>query len=217
VVTSWGFGFHQEAAGSNALLGSTDARLTAHAAPTTYGRFDFLLRVDRGDGAQIFDVSVDPAPASVDAARAALERALADAVVGSDYGYGEKSTTEATLAAAGLKVEVSGGKLQIVATANGTLEQGLLSTHVIPARMELTVKGANTIVASNGSFENLETIKLGDGANTFVFGNDYWGGGSSALSLAQALPLVDVIARNSPSIPATCSTRARDWCSTSGR
>ncbi|MGD8475608.1 MAG: matrixin family metalloprotease, partial [Burkholderiales bacterium] len=204
IVTQWGFGFHQEASGSTLSLSNATAALTAFAKPTEYGQFDFLLRVDRGDGAEIFDVSVNVgANATNEQALAAIESALAKAVTESNYGYETKATAKDTLAAAGLSVRftdptlgVGGGKLQIVASANGTIEKGLISTHYVPAKLELTVKSANTIVAGGDNFEGVDKIKLGDGANTFVFGNDYWGGGSDALSLAQALPLVNVAARN---------------------
>ncbi len=181
IVTPWGFGFHQAASGA-------DAKLMAHAAATSFGKFDFLLRVDRGDGAEIYDVSVNvPAVATIEEAKQALENALRVAI--GPYGHGP-------LASAGLEVGIADNKLYIIAKANNTLVQGDDTPVVVPAQIELTVKAANTIVASGKDFERVDKIKLGDGSQTFVFGNDYWGGASSALSAAQAIPLVDVIARN---------------------
>ena len=69
---------------------------------------------------------------------------------------------------------------------------------VIPAKMELTVQGSNVIgVNGNSNFEHFDALELGDGANTFVFGNNYWGGGSSiGNNLIQTIPLADMLMRN---------------------
>ena len=50
--------------------------------------------------------------------------------------------------------------------------------------------------ADQKNLQNVEQLDVSSGANTFVFGNDYWGGGNPGSTLAQAIPFVDVLARN---------------------
>jgi len=71
VLTTWGFGFHQSASGTSGILlptQSKDAVLTAFGAPNGYGAIKFLLRVDRGDGASVYEVTLaDTATADLNA------------------------------------------------------------------------------------------------------------------------------------------------------
>lgn len=212
VLTQWGFGFHQEASGSTLPGRSRNAVLTAISAPqpelvtttavapttsNTYAAFSFLLRVDLGDGAEVYDVTV---PADTYADPTALASALGSRLTLAVSAAPAKHTN---LADAGLAVTAVGGKIRITATANGTLET---DGDIVPAQIEMTVGGSlstttgntfgNTVVSGENSFGDLESIKLGSGGQTFVFGNDYWGGQSKLAAAAQAIPLVNVIARN---------------------
>ena len=152
--------------------------------------------VDRGDGPEVHKLIVATVPnPTVDALRDALRLAV-----------------NVSSARSFVTVDVVDGKLRLTALPNGSLDdQG----KVIPATMELTVNSSNTIVAGGESpslltgsligggtksLKNVETFNASTGANTFLFGNDYWDGGKSKLStlnnVAQSVPFVDVVARN---------------------
>ncbi|MFN6399407.1 MAG: DUF4347 domain-containing protein, partial [Planctomycetota bacterium] len=222
VLTTWGFGFHQAASGTKGLLGfitqSRDASLIAYGTlPTTstaYEKLNFLLHTDRGDGASDYVVKLPSGSFTLEDMKGVLGAALYNAaeVPAANGGshvpiaYTPTSLTE-TLAAellkeTGLSVElvtnVLGGHLpstkflQIKVTANGSKDD---DGYVIPAKIEMSVQGANSIVAASSNFENIDEIKISAGANSFVFGNDYWGGTKKVYSVAQAIPVADVIAR----------------------
>lgn len=42
-------------------------------------------------------------------------------------------------------------------------------------KWKMTAKEIDTVVAEKDYFGTIENIEVGDGAQTFVFGNDYWG------------------------------------------
>ena len=224
IVTQWGFGFHQSNKGTKAVTGGAalgalnNAELIAYGTPdsptatVSYEAFTFLLRVDRGSGGIDYSVALPGGNYTLEQSKNVLARAVYKAVFNADapgVATAELGSTEAQkLEQVGLSVDLSTNILdghlpstkflRIVATPNGALDNGTFGAFhkVIPASLELTVNKPNTVVAGGDNFEELEDIKLGDGANTFVFGNDYWGGGSDALSVAQAIPLVDAVARN---------------------
>jgi len=124
VLTQWGFGFHQEAIGSTLPGFSRNAVLTAISAPqpepvtttavppttgNTYAAFSFLLRVDRGDGAEVYNVTV---PASTYADPTALSSAVTialKAAVKADPWKHTDQTGNGDLAKAGLAVTVVRG------------------------------------------------------------------------------------------------------------
>jgi len=62
--------------------------------------------------------------------------------------------------------------------------------------------GSPTLGSAHLGSDNLDTyvsqLSLwGSGAQTFVFGNDYWGGGRNALlNFAQAIPFAEILARS---------------------
>ena len=185
VVTEYGFAFHQAAEGTNGFItnniwpDSTNAVLTAFEKPQKpadgYSALDLRLWVDRGSGPVVYDLTLPAMDSDSDIADVIdqLELALVAAVPG----VANKTELQDE---AGLIVEVKGrflglldrGKLQIIATPDLTLTDG---GKIKPAKLELTVKAPNTIVADT-DFKQITNIKLGEGANTFVFGNDYWGG-----------------------------------------
>jgi hypothetical protein len=223
VLTTWGFGFHQAAIGTKGLmvptLQSRDAALIAYGTTsptdkTEYKDLNVLLHTDRGDGASRYVVTLTGGNYTLEEAKNALGVALYNAAKVRDL-LGKHTpipttsssllnTTQAAdlLKETGLSVELVrnglGGLLtstkflQIKVTANGSKDD---DGYVIPAKIEMSVQGANTIVSAGSNFENIDKIKISAGANSFVFGNDYWGGTQKVYSVAQAIPVADVIAR----------------------
>ncbi|MCP3977698.1 MAG: hypothetical protein GY716_00010 [bacterium] len=208
VATQWGFGFHQSVTGSSLLdnptVPRTTAVLTANTRPKpgdgdSFAAVTFLLRVDRGDGEVIYKV-VLPGGAHADR-EAVLRQALitaANNLPGGNFNIpgGDAAELEAQT---GLKVRSTIGvhsKLEIQATADGTLDR---SGNTKKATIHMTVNTPNTVAAGKGSFNHVEKLTLGSGGNHFVFGNDYWGASTAASvtnTIAQSVPLVNVIARN---------------------
>ena len=186
VVTEWGFGFHQTSQGQTVakpavgepISAEADADLLACGAVRLghqISPLSFRLWVDRGDGAKVYDLTL-PA-AAYNKAAGAME------VLNDRLGN-----------LAGLYAWVDDdGKLGITARPNGTLDD---NGKIIPAKIELTVKAPNTVVAGGeGNFGNFEKLNVSSGANTFVFGNDYWGGTSALTKAFGFLPFADVAAR----------------------
>ena len=185
MLTEWGFGFHQVAvgqavnnppAGVDPLTSEANATLTASGRPVvgSRGPLAFMLHVDRGNGGKTYTVSLDATQEGTELVER-LRQALFVAAGVADV------TTLAQVT--GLSVGMDGNKLQIRATPNRSLGD---DGKVKPARMELTVKTPNTVVAGGeGNFASFEELKVSSGANTFVFGNDYW---ERASGLALELP-----------------------------
>jgi hypothetical protein len=117
------------------------------------GDLNFLLWVDWGDGVIVRPVTLEKGDYSTAAA-------VADTL--------SQKLNVPQISVKVVKIGLLGGDgLQITATPAVSCQ----------ARMELAVKARNTVVAGLGDgtgFENVEVIKPGSGANTFVFGNDYW-------------------------------------------
>ncbi len=193
VVTELGFGFHQRHQGEAGTDGG-NARIVAIEAiedgTKTYSEINFQLWVDRGNRRQVFSINFAGGEFNRAELKDQIELALHQGVF--DRAPASDSTAASELQQVGLSVDTSENFLRITATPNGTRSDGAL----VPAEMELTVAQSHTVVAAGENFNALEKIQLGDGANTFVFGNDYWGTRDYANLFFQSLPLTDIIARN---------------------
>ncbi|MBL4898920.1 MAG: DUF4347 domain-containing protein, partial [Colwellia sp.] len=209
VLTEWGFGFHQTAQGSSGqstITDDTSAVLTATSTPNGWlpgysnelAALSLTLWVDRGEGEKVYDIKLPSGTyASTTERKTALINALYKAVIPAGTST-DLTVQQSKIAEFGLSVSeettltVGTGKLQIIASSSGLKDD---NGKIEAARIELTVNGSNTVVVGGeNNFSSVESIKLGDGAQTLLFGNDYWGGGDA--SAWQAIPLADVIARN---------------------
>ena len=205
-----GFGFHQEAVGGGILpTSTTSATLTAIRGPlveagNASSAFTLVLRIDRGSGPQVYTATVaatttkanDTTAQVAEALRSAIVKGLKEAAKDAAGGTVDLTTRGISVAVTTPTLGVGGGKLQITVAADNTLDA---AGKVIPASAQMTVVGGGgvtpgTVVSANDSFENVEKIELGSGAQSFVFGNDYWGVQSAVASAFQAVPVANVIA-----------------------
>ncbi len=207
ITTDWGFGFAQKAAGTSssasvepansAVLSALRSVPVNSSGATTLGALQFKLRVDRGAGAEVLTVSLPRTNLGdflvLDEAREALDNALIYAAFRTTA---LSSAANATRLASdfGLTVTLNNDRLQINLSADGTLNA---DGKVKAAALELIVDGKNTVAAIGPeNFNNVNTIRLGDGAQTFVMGNDYWGSGGGLASAAlQSNPYTTLIGR----------------------
>ena len=191
VGTELGFGLHQVS--EKDFTDPKDAFIGAFAKPEgsfDYEQLTFRLWLDRGRGGQAYTVTLAKKSfGDINTLKNDLQTAIRAALPAADQ------ATVSVVIFTDTRSPFADKKLGIVANHDGTLGN---DGQPRAARMEFTVKGSNTIVTGgDDNFQNIETIKLGDGMNSFVFGNDYWGGGTlTENALLQAVPLVNVVARN---------------------
>ncbi|MCH2180350.1 MAG: hypothetical protein MK106_16280, partial [Mariniblastus sp.] len=199
VVTEVGFGLHQANSGKTGkVLGDAAANAVITAVANLpnpsdlKGKLHFRLWVDRADGApQVYNLNVN---------HDAKNYVNADAIV---------TDLQNQLTSSAVTFGVSQeGKLTITATPSGSLDQ---TGHVKPARLELTATDNNnfgTVVADSNSFSNFDEIELGSGEQHFLFGNEYWGTGSSNLATFGTLVGLPTFVTNKGKTSLTIDTTA---------
>ncbi|MCA9138139.1 MAG: hypothetical protein KDB00_15315, partial [Planctomycetales bacterium] len=223
VVTKVGFGLHQSAMGtpnletqngsgvpqdeSNAILKAVVPLATETAAPTVDdGLFrlqhalSLAIYIDLGSTKRRIDFTL---PADGYGNRQTVQNAFIDEVyrsIGGPEGQSLQGRINWLENEIGLRIELvkqhvgsAVNTLQITALADGTRD---VLGNVMPAQIALTANVANTVVAgssSASSFGNVEQLIPSTGANTFVFGNEYWQAGLFAGidSLGDVLGLVN--------------------------
>ncbi len=201
VVTQSGFGFYQTAKNSTIPFSNDESVITALTAATFVGNeFRLLVRIDQGEGAKVQEVYV-PAWTTVDDLVTKLQDALTRVFEATVTG------TDRTILVSKTNSVLGGGTLTVTVKPKVANEAGTFSTQidmvfVTTMKSDLSPPAAadkafRTIVAGAEDFRETEKFTLGTGANTFLFGNDFWGtAGSTWLSkVGQSLPLVDVITR----------------------
>ncbi len=164
VITESGFGLHQVSTsdGTKAIIEAV-GQLPKDSGGNivTSGPIDMLLWVDRGDGPEVHELVLEELEPTSSVSTSLRKRISASETI-------PLSNVD------GITVFVVNGRLKIEVTAEGTRDA---SGNVVAAQAEIAVKAPNTVVAGLGAkkgFENIEAIKTSSGANTFVFGNDYW-------------------------------------------
>ena len=194
IHTELGFGFHQYATGvatvpniDGSIPEASKAVLKAPYAPSkTFKKITYRLWLDQGSGGKTYNVTIPLKDTDQNITEVA---SLFNAALPKD------ANNDPIVTAKVYKPPFGSKKIQLTAMSNNSVGG---DGKVIPAKMELTVQGSNVIgVNGNSNFEHFDALELGDGANTFVFGNNYWGGGSSiGNNLIQTIPLADMLMRN---------------------
>ncbi len=171
VHTEVGLSHYQSASGTGETVTLKASGLLSAVGLTA--DLSFRLMVDRGDGvATIHDLTM---------------------AMGSDY------TTDLTP----LNNQLTGTGVTAVRVGRADDPSSLLDKHLGftvtrkagatgEIRIELVLQSDHTVVAES---ERIETLKLGKGNQTLLFGNAYRGDRYDVATLAQALPVVDTIAR----------------------
>ena len=182
VLTEIGLGFHQTATGEsgrNVGDGNANATLLAFGdLPTvnvdgqikirTTSDLNLRLWVDLGSGGKAYDLAIEKGVHDTTAFIDNLKGQLSSQLLGEDE-------MDISINESGL-ITVRHA-LVFTAKADGSLDDNL---NVKPAHLEISVNSDHAIVVNQDNFERFEKIKLGDSSHTLLFGNDYWGGGTSA-------------------------------------
>ncbi len=191
VLTESGLAFFQSAIGNNAVI-------TAPAAFPENGITEdlyLIVNIDQGNGAKLYTIKIPAYDGTVKVTRTNLLTKIL-------WVEGTTSTVFGPIDNSILTLEwdttlgVNNNKLKITALASGTKD---IKNNVIPATIEIAARAANTLVCGNnvaawspgepfneenyreqiGNWNNIEEFTPSMGANTFVFGNDYWSEGAS--------------------------------------
>ena len=211
LVTELGLGLYQADTGKSGKTIAADAKavIQSYGAIPEKGKLTqdlhLILRMDRGAGVRQFQVDILAADTALLTDRAGLLVVVRKAIAGA-LGITDPDPTARLKSEFGIEVNLVkiaslGSGIPRLSLVKDTLEITLepsekdASGKFLPAFLELTAKTAGGVVAPTINY--LEQITPSFGANTFLFGNDYWSNHSSAADLFrllfEQLPLVELL------------------------